>query len=205
MSVRHNWIDSVALNHWGYRGFGTAYQFRLQVYKNPRKLTVWSFKMGSVECPETSVTDEQISYVTSQKSGDLDCSAAKAWNVATKPHEVRPVSGLALGAGKVPTTDLVNTAGHMCRQRQRHWLVTRLPLSNCVICNPSSRTSSFKLPHKIWRLEFMKLLIIFKIKSTDLIRQDTTTYTIICILVWLHVSVPSLTILRQTFNVKGNV
>jgi hypothetical protein len=78
--------------------------------------------MGSIGCTETSVTDEKISDVTSQKSGDLNCTAAEAWNVATKPHEVRPVSGLALGAGKVPGTDLVSTAGHLCRDRDTDWV-----------------------------------------------------------------------------------
>jgi len=33
--------------------------------------------------------------------------------------------------------------------------------------------------------------LIVKIKSTDLFHQNTTTYTVISIVVWLHVSVPS--------------
>ena len=41
---------------------------------------------------------------------------------------------------------------------------------------------------------------LFKIKSAYLIRYPTITYIIISILVWLHVSVPSQTILRPKFN-----
>ena len=43
---------------------------------------------------------------------------------------------------------------------------------------------------------------LLKIKSNDFFRQNTTTYTIINILVWLHVSVLSYTILRPTLNSK---
>jgi len=39
-------------------------------------------------------------------------------------------------------------------------------------------------------------------KSTGLFRQNTTAYTTISILLWLHVSVPSWTILRPTFICK---
>ena len=51
-------------------------------------------------------------------------------------------------------------------------------------------------PLKMW------YMYIIKIKSNDLFRQNTTTYTIINILVWLHVSVLSYTILRPTLNSK---